>query len=115
MNTNFTLPNINSLPTAPGAVERGWPSDRNKEGDRAKNSAHAVAQTFGDAIGAALRRVNAAEQEADNMAVKVATDENTDLAAVMIATERAQLTFQLALEVRNKVLESYQELMRMQI
>jgi flagellar hook-basal body complex protein FliE len=33
----------------------------------------------------------------------------------MIAVEKAQLSFQLMLQVRNKVVEAYQEIMRMQV
>ena len=39
----------------------------------------------------------------------------TEVHDVMIAAEEAQLAFELLLEVRNKLLESYQEIMRMQV
>lgn len=76
---------------------------------------HEAAQTFGQALKDALAQVNTTQRQADELAVQLATDSDTDIAAVMIAAERAQLTFQLAVEVRNKVLESYQEIMRMQV
>ena len=41
--------------------------------------------------------------------------ENVPLHQVMIATEEASVSFQLMVEVRNKLLEAYQELMRMQV
>jgi flagellar hook-basal body complex protein FliE len=39
----------------------------------------------------------------------------TDAHDVMVATEEAQLAFELMLEVRNRLLESYQEIMRLQV
>jgi flagellar hook-basal body complex protein FliE len=41
--------------------------------------------------------------------------QNVSLHQTMIAMEEASVSFQLMVEVRNKVLESYQELMRMQV
>jgi len=41
--------------------------------------------------------------------------ETTDVHDVMIATEEAGLAFNLMVEIRNKLVESYQELMRMQV
>ena len=46
---------------------------------------------------------------------KVLTGEATNLHQAMIAMEEASVSFQLMVEVRNKLLESYQELMRMQV
>ncbi|HLS88179.1 MAG TPA: flagellar hook-basal body complex protein FliE [Sphingobacteriaceae bacterium] len=107
----------------PGSVDAaaagGVPAMGGRIGGQIRNDdgpkAHEAAQTFGQALKAALAQVNAGQQEADRLAVRLATGEDTDIAAVMIAAERAQLTFQLAVEVRNKVLESYQEIMRMQV
>jgi flagellar hook-basal body complex protein FliE len=41
--------------------------------------------------------------------------QNVPLHQVMIASEEASISFQLMLEVRNKLLDGYQELMRMQV
>jgi flagellar hook-basal body complex protein FliE len=41
--------------------------------------------------------------------------QNVPLHQVMIASEEASVSFQLMLEVRNKLLDGYQELMRMQV
>lgn len=45
----------------------------------------------------------------------VALGETSDLHQVMMNMEKTRLTFELALQIRNKTLEAYQELMRMQI
>ena len=46
---------------------------------------------------------------------KLATGEMNNLHEVMMSLEKAKLSFELALQVRNKLLEGYQEVMRMQV
>lgn len=46
---------------------------------------------------------------------QLAAGEIDNLHQIMISLERAKLSFDLALQVRNKLLESYQEIMRMQV
>lgn len=45
----------------------------------------------------------------------MANGENVDLHQVMITAQKASITLQAALEIRNKVVEAYQETMRMQV
>ncbi|HEY8450562.1 MAG TPA: flagellar hook-basal body complex protein FliE [Bacillota bacterium] len=72
-----------------------------------------VAEQFGEALARALDRVNRYQHEADAAAEAFATGASRDVAALMIATEQAHLALQMALAVRNKALEAYQEIMRM--
>lgn len=60
-----------------------------------------------------LSEVNQAQQEAGAMVKKVANGEVENLHEAMLASEKAGISFQLLLEFRNKVYDSYQELMRM--
>lgn len=46
---------------------------------------------------------------------RLATGETSNLHQVMMELEKSKTSFQLTLQVRNKVLEAYQEIMRMQI
>lgn len=62
----------------------------------------------------ALGQVNELQERADDVALKVALGDDVDLHDAVIAQERAALAFRLTLQVRNKLLEAYQELMRMQ-
>ena len=62
-----------------------------------------------------LRDVNRMQKEADRAAKELAKGEVTDLHQVMIRAEEAQIAFQLLLEIRNKVIEAYQEIMRMPV
>ena len=47
--------------------------------------------------------------------LKVASGEPVELHDVMLAQERASLGFELAVQVRNKLVEAYQDIMRMQV
>jgi flagellar hook-basal body complex protein FliE len=53
--------------------------------------------------------------DADRQVVRLATGDSDNLHQVMIALEEAKLSFQLMVQVRNKLLESYQDVLRMQI
>jgi len=74
-----------------------------------------AAETFGQALLRALERVNAQQQQADRAAEAFALGENRDVAQLMIATEQARLALELTVQIRNKVLEAYQEIMRIQV
>lgn len=71
--------------------------------------------SFGDAIKSALNKVSELQQKADDQAVKLATGDVEDVHQAMIAMNKAKLAFDFTLQVRNKVIEAYQEVMRTQV
>ena len=71
--------------------------------------------SFADTLRNAVGRVDGAQKEADLQVEAFVAGEQEDLHEVMIAMNEARLYFQLMTEVRNKSLETYQELMRMQV
>ncbi len=71
---------------------------------------------FGQVFSQALSQVNAAQQESTQMAAAFERgDENTDLASVMVAMQKASLSFQAVTQVRNKLLSAYQDIMNMPV
>ena len=62
-----------------------------------------------------VAEVNQQLLQGDEKLRQLATGETTNLHEVMITLEKSKVSFELLLAVRNKVLEAYQELMRMQI
>ena len=72
-------------------------------------------QSFGDLLKEALLSVNQAQQSAAQAAQSLASGQTRDVAQTMIAVEKASVTFQLMLQVRNRLLEAYQEVMRIQV
>lgn len=75
----------------------------------------ATVKEFGQYLAEALANVEAAQAEAASAAQRLATGEIQDVAEVTIASEKATLALQLTVQVRNKVLEAYQEMMRMPV
>jgi len=77
--------------------------------------ATAVTADFGEMLNTALNNVNDAQVHGNDTLIKYLTGEVQDLHHVIIVSEKAKLTFQLALEVRNKLVEAYQEISRMHV
>ena|ERR1051326_4845636 len=71
--------------------------------------------SFQQALAGALQQTNQLSLTADDMVKKLATGQVKDLHQVMIAVEKAGLALQMTMQVRNKVVDAYQEIMRMQI
>ena len=63
----------------------------------------------------ALGQLNDLAQNADAVATQAASGEDVDLHQVMMAMQSATLGFDLGLQVRNKLVEAYQEIIRMQV
>jgi flagellar hook-basal body complex protein FliE len=74
-----------------------------------------TAMDFGRLLNEALANVEQAQKDAALAAQRLATGEIKDIAEVTIASEKATLALQLTVQVRNKVLEAYQEMMRMPV
>jgi flagellar hook-basal body complex protein FliE len=70
---------------------------------------------FQDAFAAAVQAVESSNQQASGSVQRFLSGEREELHTALLATERAQLTFELFLQARNKVVSAYQEIMRMQM
>lgn len=70
---------------------------------------------FGQWFFTELKSVNASLELADTDVKKLAAGETQSLHEVMIHLEEAKLSFQLLAQVRNRLLDAYQEVMRMQV
>ncbi|MOA27281.1 Flagellar hook-basal body complex protein FliE [compost metagenome] len=62
-----------------------------------------------------LAQVNKLHRDAATLANEAAVGGDVDLHDVMIAAEKSSVAMQLTLQVRNKLVEAYQEIMRMQV
>lgn len=63
----------------------------------------------------ALGEVNDLQQQADQAIQQLVGEGKGDLQDTMIAVEKADVSFRLMMQIRNKVLEAYQEIVRMQV
>ena len=75
----------------------------------------ASSASFSNVLGQMVQEVNAKQAAAGDAVSSLLSGQNVTLHQAMIAMEEASVSFQLMVEVRNKLLESYQELMRMQV
>ena len=72
-------------------------------------------QTFANSLKDAISKVNDQQIQSDTMTEKLINGGNVDLHEVMIASQKASITINATMEVRNKVIEAYQEIMRMSV
>ncbi len=70
---------------------------------------------FGDFLKEAINKVNSAQIQAEEMVSNFTVGNDVQLHQVIIATEKASLALQLTMQIRNKAIDAYQEIMRMQV
>lgn len=71
--------------------------------------------SFGETISRFIKDVDEVQRDAGEAIEKLVSGEATDIHEVMIAVEKAGVSFDLLMEIRNKMLEAYHEVMRMQV
>jgi flagellar hook-basal body complex protein FliE len=90
---------------APGGLEAPKPAD-----DEKKDGG------FAAVLKSSLTEVNRMQQKADAAITALATGDNkVSLHETMIAMEQADVSFRMMMQVRNKIVEAYQEILRMQV
>ena len=70
---------------------------------------------FSDILGEALNKVNDMQIESQNITDSFLSGETDNIHNVMIASSKANLALQMTIQVRNKVMDAYNEIMNMQI
>ncbi len=70
---------------------------------------------FADYFKQALENTNSLLIESDQMADAFAAGKIDNIAQVTLAAEKADIAFQFTMQIRNKILDAYSEIMRMQI
>lgn len=102
--TNVSFPNVSKvLPI------------NNHEAKTSSLTPYEAQKSFASVLKQSIEKVNEAQIQSDVMTDKLAKGENVDLHQVMIASQKASVTLQATMEIRNKVVEAYQEVMRMQV
>jgi flagellar hook-basal body complex protein FliE len=71
-------------------------------------------ESFGQALGRLVQSVEASTSEANDAVAKM-IDKSGEVHDAMIALQRADLTLQFAVQVRNKLVTAYQDIMRMPV
>jgi len=78
-------------------------------------AAGAPKENFAAQLQNAIQEVEGLQVRRDEMVEDMVSGKTTEVHDVMIAAKESQLAFELLMEIRNKLLESYQELMRMPV
>lgn len=72
-------------------------------------------KTFSDILKSSLSDVNRLQLETDSAIQDLVTGEEKNVHEVMVAMEKASISLELLVQVRNKVIAAYEEIKRMQI
>jgi flagellar hook-basal body complex protein FliE len=71
--------------------------------------------SFGDILKQAIQEVNDAQTGADQEARNLMTGGSTDMHSAILAVQKADVSFQMMMAVRSKLIDAYREVMRMQM
>jgi flagellar hook-basal body complex protein FliE len=106
---DLTPPEATPLPTSgiQMPAELGATSD--------VSSAQPTGSSFASMLGQMVSDVNAQQANSAQAVTALQSGQNVPLHKAVIAMEEANVSFQLMVEVRNRLLDGYQEIMRMQI
>lgn len=70
---------------------------------------------FTDMLANAISETNKKQVEADRAIEKLSSGEDKNIHEAMITLEKADISVRLLVQMRNKIIEAYQEIMRMQV
>jgi len=70
---------------------------------------------FGDLMSQVLNEINKPQLQADESVKQFLTGETDSINDVVLSVAKADLTFRLFMEIRNRLISSYQEIQRMQV
>jgi flagellar hook-basal body complex protein FliE len=102
-NSISALSGINSLTGITGATQAQLPATDGTSG-----------ASFSSVLGGAVQNLSNLQNSADQLAVKAVTGDLTDIHQATLAATRAQVTMELVSAVRNKGVDAFNEIMRMQ-
>lgn len=79
------------------------------------NQPESALDNFTQILGNAINSLNQKENTANQAVASLAAGEDVELHQVMLAMQEADVSFRFALQIRNKIVDAYQEIMRMQV
>ena len=104
-----------TISTAKDLLETGKTFSEISKQRVAPESGQISDKSFGDTLTDAIGKVNEMQKTADMKMQKIATGESTNISEVMVAAEKADIALKLMMSVRNKMIDAYQEIMKMQV
>lgn len=71
--------------------------------------------SFADSLKQSVNKVNEMQVTANNKVEALVTGESTNIHDTLVAVEKADIALKLMTQVRNKIIDAYQEVMKMQV
>jgi flagellar hook-basal body complex protein FliE len=71
--------------------------------------------SFSSVLKESVEKVNALQKQADAAINSLVLGDNKDIVQTVITMEKADISFRLMMQVRNKIMQAYEEVMRMQV
>ena len=110
-----------SISSATSAAQEVLAKMREIQSESRKTSSISITESpksgtsFMDHLKSGFNEVNDMQKKADSMSMEVAAGKSENLHETMLATTQAEITFNLMVQLRNRALEAYQEVMRMPV
>jgi flagellar hook-basal body complex protein FliE len=82
---------------------------------RENQAVNSGSPSFGNALQQSLEKVNRLQLDADAAIGDLVTGRKMDIHQTMIAVEKASVSFELLMQIRNKVISAYDKIMRTQV
>lgn len=98
--------------SAPSALNSAPPTDPNGLFGADGSNPNATTPPFSQSLENAFGKVNDLQVNADNLQKSFALGKTSDVHGVMIATEQATIALELTTQVRNKIIDAYQQVMQ---
>jgi len=98
-----------------GRVLREMQTQGLRTGQGEEGAPAAGAKTFSDVLQNSVQKVNQYQHEADTAMKELVAGRTKNIHETMLTVERADTSLKLMMQVRNKILDAYREIMRMQV
>ena len=103
------------IPSSPPQVTPGLTPPKGIRADPAQGPAAASGPSFKDVLMKNLQEVNDLQAEAQTAIEDLAAGRRDDMAAVMTAKQKADVAFKMLLQVRNKMVDAYEEVKQIRV
>ena len=84
--------------------------------DKSRNAGQTEdGKSFSDTLAESLNQVNTLQHDADRAVEDLMIGKSQNIHETMISVNKADIAFRMTMQVRNKIVEAYQEVLRMQV
>lgn len=116
--SGFNIELLNGVSSVGGYGQNRMSEMQQSRGENKADAASqgaAKGQTFADMLSDKLSESNELIKEANTAAEELVAGRNKDIHGAMISLEKADISFRMLMQVRNKMIDAYREIMRMQV